>query len=243
MPDLQPIFDAFQAHQWVLFGALLVGLLLAVAKQGWLSARIQAWLPPVALPYYAVGLGILTLMVADIKSGKTWQQALFDGVAAGIAAVFAHETVIEGLRGGKEIIPARWPDKTPPAQGPFRENANPTPPDSKAPPANMRIFSRVIFPFGACIFLIVSWISGCTQQGAKTATTVALDVVQMACIEASQLTTAQEVATACKIDQDLTPALQQFLNDLIGQREAAKRAGFHWTAGAAAGTTSTTDGG
>jgi hypothetical protein len=114
--DLQPVIAAFQAHQWVLFGALIVGGLIAFAKQGWFSTWIQSKLPASDIPYYAVVIGVLTMMVTDIETGKTWQQAILDGFFAATTAVFGHQLLIEGVRGGKEVVPvAKWAKPSPPA--------------------------------------------------------------------------------------------------------------------------------
>src|SRR5690242_14582097 len=105
--DPNSILAALSAHRWLLAGALVVPTLIAVAKQRslWIAAHVPAW----ALPYGAVVVGVLTVGSADIVAGKTWQQALFDGISAGVLAVFAHQTVVEGARGGKEIIPKKAP--------------------------------------------------------------------------------------------------------------------------------------
>jgi hypothetical protein len=107
--DFQPIYAALIAHDWLVAGALVVPLLVALFKQGWVTRWLAAKLPATALPYLALGLGMLTVGSADVLAGKTWQQALFDGLGAGVLAVFAHQTVIEGARDGKEIIPEKKP--------------------------------------------------------------------------------------------------------------------------------------
>ena len=107
--NFQPIYAALLAHDWLVAGALVVPLLVALFKQGWVTQWLAAHLPATALPYLALGLGMLTVGSADVLAGKTWQQALFDGLGAGVLAVFAHQTVIEGARDGKEIIPEKKP--------------------------------------------------------------------------------------------------------------------------------------
>ena len=80
--------------------------------------------------------------------------------------------------------------------------------------------------FIACVIASLA-IAGCslfTAQNAKTA----LEVSQIACVFATELTDAAAVATACQIDQELVPVIQQ----LISEREAAKKAGVHWGADA-----------
>jgi hypothetical protein len=63
-----------------------------------------------------------------------------------------------------------------------------------------------------------------TPQNAKTA----LEVTQVACVFATQLTDAKAVADVCKIDRTLVPVIEQ----LIAQREGAKKVGVVWGADA-----------
>ncbi len=106
---LSQVIAAVQAKQWVLFAALLIGFVIALAKQGWLSTWIASKMPSRAIPYYAAALGVLSLMVTDITSGKTLTQAIQDGLAAAMLSVFGHELVIESMRKGKELIPSKRP--------------------------------------------------------------------------------------------------------------------------------------
>jgi|SRR5580700_3458352 hypothetical protein len=103
------LYTAIAGHQWVLVVALVVGLLVALAKQGWASMWLANHLPPAALPYVAIVLGFLGSAATQVESGVVWKTALVNGFSAAMLAVFGHETVIEGLRGGKEIVPkAPW---------------------------------------------------------------------------------------------------------------------------------------
>jgi hypothetical protein len=135
--NVQAILDAFKAHQWVVFGALIVGGIVALAKQGWLSTWIQTHLPKQYLPYVAVVLGVLGVFSVEIQQGKTFQQAFIDaittGFMAGVASVFGHQTLIEHAMKGKEIVPAApWTKKPAPPADKAADNVPPAPP---APPA------------------------------------------------------------------------------------------------------------
>jgi hypothetical protein len=114
--DLNAILSALASHQWALLVALVVGGVVALAKQGWLSSWLQQHLPKAALPYLAPLLGFLGVASADIIEGKPWLQAITDGLSTGlsggIGAVFLHEVVVEGARKGKEIV---GPKGSPPA--------------------------------------------------------------------------------------------------------------------------------
>ena len=91
---------------------------------------------------------------------------------------------------------------------------------------------------GPLAILIMIWFSftftGCaswTKQDTKAAEQAGLSLAQIACVFGSVLTDAPALAEACAIDKSLSPVLEQ----LIGQREAAKRQGVHYMAPAADG--------
>lgn len=66
------------------------------------------------------------------------------------------------------------------------------------------------------------------------AKTVAADVVtaaQFACIEATAVSDAKEVALACQVVAEaakLTPEIVAFIEQLLGQRDALKAAGYRY---------------
>jgi hypothetical protein len=106
----------FKGGHAVLGIALLVGMVIALAKQGWLSSWLASKLPPVSLPYLAVALAFVGTWSTEVENGTAWLQALLDALKIAAIAVLGHETVIEGLRKGKEIVPtAPWckPGSTP----------------------------------------------------------------------------------------------------------------------------------
>jgi hypothetical protein len=107
--DLNALISALHGNQWILAGALVVGGVVALAKQGWLSAWLAKKLPPPALPYFAVALGAVGLSATEVATGKPVGPAIIDGIQAGILAVFGHDAVIESVRGGKEIVPEKTP--------------------------------------------------------------------------------------------------------------------------------------
>jgi hypothetical protein len=120
--NLNQLIADITARKWILVAAILVGAVVALMKQGWASAWLAKKLPPAALPYLAVVLGALGMSAAEVAAGKPLGQAIIDGIQSGILAVFGHETLIEGLRGGKELVPSRAP-AAPPAPPPAKEAA------------------------------------------------------------------------------------------------------------------------
>jgi hypothetical protein len=114
--NLTALLAALQGKQWILVGAILVGGLIALLKQGWAGAWFAKVLPPAAIPYVAVVLGAVGLSAAEVIAGKPFAQALIDGIQAGITSVFGHELLVEGIRSGKEIVPVKLPKVAPPTQ-------------------------------------------------------------------------------------------------------------------------------
>ena len=121
---------AWQAHQWLLFTAIIVGALVAAMKQGWLGTWVQNAIPATARPWLAVGLGAAGTFAVEVVAGKPWQTAVLDslsGALSGVIAVFGHQTVVEHMRDGKELLPAK---KAPP-QGPSGGGGGGGPVDAK----------------------------------------------------------------------------------------------------------------
>lgn len=73
----------------------------------------------------------------------------------------------------------------------------------------------------ALVFGVVT--SGCSIFTKKNANS-ALDAVQIACVFGTEVIEEEAVADACGIARELIPVIR----NLIGQREAAKRAGVRW---------------
>jgi hypothetical protein len=103
--DVAAIARAYQNHEYVLLGSLIIGFIIAISKSGWLGTFIATKVPAGARPVIAVVLGALGMIATQLQNGTPWQQAALNGLYAGALAVLGHQTVIEGMRGGKEIIP------------------------------------------------------------------------------------------------------------------------------------------
>ena len=98
---------AVQGHWWPLLAALVVGALVALAKQGWLSAWLALRLTPTERIWFALLVSALTTGSGDLSAGKSATTALGDVLLTFAVSVLGHQTVIESLRGGREIVPPR----------------------------------------------------------------------------------------------------------------------------------------
>jgi hypothetical protein len=105
-PDAQALITALQAHEWPLAIAIALFGLIAIAKQGWFGAYLQKMLPPRWLPFIAPALSAIGLGLGEFFRGTPWPTALLQGLEAGVGSVFLHQTLVEGIRGGREIVPA-----------------------------------------------------------------------------------------------------------------------------------------
>lgn len=228
--DFNAIASAFSHHEWVLLGALLIYGLTTLAKQGWLGAWLQRVIPKRYIPLIAPTLGVLGLTTSEIIGHTPWPQAIFDGLSAGVLAVFGHETIVESARGGKEIVPQRA-GRRPPANG-KEDGAVDVRISSAPPPRNELMAALYAVASGALLVLALSAATvRCTpaeRQEAQTITDWVLKGSQLACIEATQFVTTPEVAAACGIDLKVAPDLQAFIDSLLAQKAAAQRAGFKW---------------
>jgi hypothetical protein len=107
--QVAPLLAALKDHRFAFAGAVLVNVLVTVAKQGWFSNAVASKLPARYIPFVAVGLGVLGVSSAEVVAGLPWSQALFDGLAAGVTAVFGHQAIVEAGRNGREVVPsAPW---------------------------------------------------------------------------------------------------------------------------------------
>jgi len=77
--------------QWSLFAGALIMLVLWVANKAGLKDRFGA----AAIPWIAVGLGVLSSVGVALGSGMDWVQALIGGLIAGLSSVGLWEAVFK----------------------------------------------------------------------------------------------------------------------------------------------------
>ncbi len=99
--DLSELSGLLAEHKWVAALALLIMALVRLLKSDsplpWsVPAQWRSWL--------ALGLGVIGGILDALVAGTSPLRALLQGLAAGAIAITAHDTVIEGLRGGQEFF-------------------------------------------------------------------------------------------------------------------------------------------
>lgn len=139
----------FQSHAYLLAVAIGVAFVVSLAKQGWLSFWLQSKLPSWALPILAFVVAVGTTWATEVQGGIVWSKALWDAINAAALAVFAHQMVVEHMRGGKEIIPARKPNSPAPPANTGSGGPKSSPP--KAPTSSRMRLARtqLLAPFAA----------------------------------------------------------------------------------------------
>lgn len=87
------------AHKWLAASPFVIGMIVRMLKSDMpgfdLPARYRAWA--------ALGLGIVSGVIEKHVNGTDWKTALLWGLGAGMTAIVGHETIVEGLRNGKEV--------------------------------------------------------------------------------------------------------------------------------------------
>jgi hypothetical protein len=99
--DLSELSGLLAEHQWLAALALVITALVRLMKSDtplpWtVPARWRSWL--------ALGLGVVGGILDVLVAGTSPTRAVLQGLTAGAVAIAAHDSVIEGLRGGRELF-------------------------------------------------------------------------------------------------------------------------------------------
>lgn len=127
---------------WPVVGGAIIGMIVRLLKSERVPTPFDK-IPPKLRPLFALALGALQAPIETIVSGTPWPTALVNGLLAAAFAVFAHQTVIEGLRDGKEVLQGTAPVEVPP-ESRVPPETPPTPPagasaDETAPPTALDV--------------------------------------------------------------------------------------------------------
>lgn len=218
-------------------------------------------IPKRALPYLAIVFaGGLTFLDAWLNAKADPMQALslalFGAVLSGGTAVGGHETIAKFLAALSSVKPppaATGDDapKTPRSPdgnaGPYRTAIKIDPPvitvDVPAGASMEETRKKVLESMHAAgwtgivfksiaVAAVAVLMAACGFLTPKTVTDLVLKAADIACLETGKgaaFDVPEEAAKACEIATD--PIIQDIIKNLVGQRVAAKRAGFVWTAG------------
>lgn len=89
-------------RKWILVAAIAIGLVVRLLKS---DTRIPIDIPTRWRVWLALGLGIVAGVLERVGTGEgRWSTAIADGLVASLLAIVAQNTMIDSLRGGKEIV-------------------------------------------------------------------------------------------------------------------------------------------
>ena len=98
-------------HAWVALAAMVIGALVRVLKGDsplpCVSPRVRPWL--------ALGLGMVSGVLSALLTSTPLSTTILEGLIAGATAIAGHDTLIEGLRGGRELFSRPSLPRDPPA--------------------------------------------------------------------------------------------------------------------------------
>lgn len=166
------ILPMIQSHAWVPLAALVIGFLVRALKSD--AFVLPSW-AAVAAPYrplLVLALGIVSGVLNAVVAGTPWRDALIGGCLSALMALIGHTTIVDVLRGGRDIgappvggvEPSYYPPP-PPAKGPLyqppapRESEEVTLPRGPRGVAAMEVVGAIT---GALLMLaLVQIVFGC----------------------------------------------------------------------------------
>lgn len=145
------IIPLIQSHAWVPLAALVIGFLVRALKS---DAFV---LPPslaVAAPYrplLVLALGIVSGVLDAVVGGTPWRDAIVGGLLSALMALIGHTTIVDVLRGGRDIGAA-----PPPAEkGPLYQPPPAAPSDEVTLPRGPRGVARIDAVLAVCGALVI----------------------------------------------------------------------------------------
>ena len=97
------IVTLLEQKAWIPLAAVLVGLFVRLTK----SDRFAAWFPINVPPQWraalALGLGLVAGAISEFAKSGNWKSAIVGALLAGLMPIAAHDILIEGKRGGREL--------------------------------------------------------------------------------------------------------------------------------------------
>lgn len=97
---MEKLFELIAQHNWVAVAALVIGFLIRLLKS---DTKLPVTLPAGVRPWLALVLGAGAGVLEHVMSGMSWGEALTGGLIAALTAIAGHDTLVEGLRGGREV--------------------------------------------------------------------------------------------------------------------------------------------
>ncbi len=97
--DFTELSELLAAHKWLAVVALVITAVVRLLKS---DTPIPITIPAQWRAWLALGLGTAAGVLDAIVGGSSPLQAILQGLAAAALAITAHDTIVEGLRGGRD---------------------------------------------------------------------------------------------------------------------------------------------
>lgn len=196
-------------RKWIAIAAFAIGLIVRLLKS---DTKLPIDIPTQYRVWLALGLGAAAGALDKLGNmdGVTWTSAVVQGLTAAVLAILGHATVIESLRGGRELnIPGLIKPGAPPGPGkPITLSPPPPTVNTSIPPV-----SRAIFAMGACV------LASCALFTHDNAPKTILSIKDIACIAEHAFVNDATLNTICDF---LTVEQQQAAH----QQASAMRTGL-----------------
>lgn len=204
---LDALIQLLVLHKWLAASAAVIGLCVRLLKSDSpvmpVPAAYRAWL--------ALGLGAVSGVLDQIVNGTPVLQAVLGGLGSAMIAITGHETLIEGLRKGKEFGVKK--DSGPSAPTGPTGTAPALVAEKKDAPAAMML------AFAALLSMLAMLCPGCKDTLlANNVEQGALTLEQTACVIAQAelgVNESEAIRAAC----DVAPSLTKAIADLLKARQ------------------------
>lgn len=191
------------------------------------DTKIPGVIPPAWRPVVTLGLSTVASGIDLIVAGVPMKTAILRAIMVTLGAIGVHVYGVDVLGGGRDL-------PLPPSNSgsdPYR--TMPTIPPKKTPPVDLRSPSPLWLGFLVPLSMLIAMTSVCFLDGCSVLKPIVREVLtdgEIACIFSSELNLPEAVASVCQIDKALVDS--GLVDKLLQQRNAARKAGVHWSSGA-----------
>jgi hypothetical protein len=188
--DFAELSALLAEHKWLAALALFIGAMVRLLKSDtplpWtVPAQWRSWL--------AVGLGVVGGVLDALVAGTPSVRALLQGLGAAAIAIAAHDTLVEGLRGGREWFASKT--KVPPGDAPAGGSAG----------------TIACLALSVTVAMLALGQPACTNESRQTARTV-VDIASVSCVLLRATTDDGRAKQVCATEAELAPLVDRLLS-------------------------------
>ena len=97
---MSDIYTLVEQHKWIPLAAVIVGLVIRLLKS---DTKIPITIPTRARVWLVLALGVVAGTLEKVGTGGQWTPAIVDGLIAALLAMLGHETIVNSVRGGRDV--------------------------------------------------------------------------------------------------------------------------------------------